>query len=346
MRYRLKLLFPLVFWTTLAWSVAIFLVIYLIADTPFDFGHYFNSLAAGFLAALGSAGVGWIMNRLAPRLPTWQTVTVRTFLFVLLIVGLSFLSVALRALLLQAGPDVMENMDLALRKFFITREFLITLIFLIPTSFGVQFFLQLQRLLGPGNLWRFVVGTYQKPIEEDRIFVFIDLNHSTSLTESLGPMRFAEFKNDFFHGLTRPVLDTEAEIVDYVGDEAILSWKTPVGLHNANWVRCLFLFDDWIRKRAGYYREHYGVEASFKASAHEGRVLASEMGNIRRKIAYSGDCLNTAARMEALCAQTGCQFLVSDHLIKMTDIPAEYPFRDLGSFALRGKSDQLGLWGA
>src|SRR4030095_13515842 len=36
------------------------------------------------------------------------------------------------------------------------------------------FFLQVNRLLGAGILWKFIRGKYHKPREEERIFMFLD----------------------------------------------------------------------------------------------------------------------------------------------------------------------------
>ncbi len=51
----------------------------------------------------------------------------------------------------------------------------------------IVFFRQLDRLLGPGVLLRYVLGRYHQPRRERRIFMFLDLKSSTSLAEALGP---------------------------------------------------------------------------------------------------------------------------------------------------------------
>ena len=54
--------------------------------------------------------------------------------------------------------------------------------------------------------------------------MFLDLNNSTAIAERLGPLRFNDFKNDFFHDIAQPVLETRGRIYQYVGDEAVVTW--------------------------------------------------------------------------------------------------------------------------
>ncbi len=53
-----------------------------------------------------------------------------------------------------------------------------------------EFGLMLNRMLGSHALRNFVMGTYHRPLEEERIFMFLDLEGSTRLAEELGAERF------------------------------------------------------------------------------------------------------------------------------------------------------------
>lgn len=41
-----------------------------------------------------------------------------------------------------------------------------------------------------------LLGRYHRPVAEERIFMFLDLNDSTAIAAALGPFRFNDFKND------------------------------------------------------------------------------------------------------------------------------------------------------
>jgi len=80
-------------------------------------------------------------------------------------------------------------------------RFVAALAILTLVSFLLNFVRQLNRMLGPGTLMNLLLGRYHWPVAEERIFMFLDLNNSTAIAEALGPLRFNDFKNDFFHDL-------------------------------------------------------------------------------------------------------------------------------------------------
>ena len=72
----------------------------------------------------------------------------------------------------------------------------------------IVFFRQLDRLLGPGVLVRYLLGRYHQRRREARIFMFLDLKSSTSLAEELGPEAYYNLVNECFRDLANPVLDS------------------------------------------------------------------------------------------------------------------------------------------
>src|SRR5690348_4272314 len=81
---------------------------------------------------------------------------------------------------------------------------------------------------GPGMFWSMLSGEYHKPKIENRIFIFLDINESTSIAEDLGHEKYFRMLRDFFSDLTLPVLANDGEIYQYVGDEVLVSWpNTP-----------------------------------------------------------------------------------------------------------------------
>ena len=90
------------------------------------------------------------------------------------------------------------------RDFVLGGRFWLALAILTLTSFLINFFRQLNRMLGPGTLVSLLLGRYHRPVAEERIFMFLDLNNSTAIAAALGPLRFNDFKNDFFHDSRSP----------------------------------------------------------------------------------------------------------------------------------------------
>jgi adenylate cyclase len=61
-------------------------------------------------------------------------------------------------------------------------------------------------------------------------------------------------------------------------------------------------------------------------------------------IVFLGDTVNTAARIQELCRQTGDRVLASADLIDRLDMPAGIAKRSLGDLRLRGKGADLALY--
>ena len=69
--------------------------------------------------------------------------------------------------------------------------------------------------------------------------------------------------------------------------------------------------------------------------------MAGEVGVVKREIAFSGDVLNTTARIQAKCNELGVNILLSEKLVKVLPPLIQKMARDLGAFPLRGKADQV-----
>lgn len=205
------------------------------------------------------------------------------------------------------------------------------------------FFLQLDRLLGPGVLWGYVIGRYHRPRVESRVFMLVDLKGSTELGERLSQEDYYGLVNDFFRDVSGPVLDARGEIYEYVGDEVVLTWKLPLGLQSANCLRVFFDIDKAVRENRERYEERYGVVPEFKAGAHSGEVVAAEIGDLKKGIVFSGDVLNTAARIQAECNRLDRRLLVSRTLMDQLRLPETLQSDSLGSVALRGKAEPMEL---
>ena len=71
-----------------------------------------------------------------------------------------------------------------------------------------------------------------------------------------------------------------------------------------------------IKKQSRKYKKTFGLLPEFKAGIHLGEVTTGEIGVIKRDITFSGDVLNTTARIQGLCNQYEVDILVSDELLR------------------------------
>ena len=81
----------------------------------------------------------------------------------------------------------------------------------------------------------------------------------------------------------------------------------------------------------------YGVVPQFKAGLHCGRVTVAEIGNIKRDIAYHGDVLNTASRIQSICNEYKERLLVSGALLGKAGDLNGYKVESIGNVQLKGK---------
>jgi adenylate cyclase len=332
-------------WITLGWMAASLLVHWIVRRVPTYAARELTAAATGTVVGLASA---WFELRAIPGrvrgLSTGALILVRTFFYVILftvaIHGVTFSLLGL----FEHGSVLGYYSSGAYHDIMLSGRFLTGLAILTLVSFVINFIRQLDRMLGPGTLVSLLVGRYHRPVEEERVFMFLDLNDSTAIAERLGPLRFNDFKNDFFHDLSRPVLETRGRIYQYVGDEAVITCTLERGLRQGNCLRCVFLAGERIHENRERYLARYGVVPEFKAGLHGGPVVTAEIGDIKKDIVHSGDTVNTAARVEAQCRPLERRVLVSDALLKRCRVPEELEVEDMGERELRGKAEALRLY--
>ena len=68
-----------------------------------------------------------------------------------------------------------------------------------------------------------------------------------------------------------------------------------------------------------------------------------EVGVIKRDIAYSGDVLNTAARIQGKCNEFQTSILISKDVIDLL-APADIGAKTIGEIPLRGKAHAVELY--
>lgn len=213
---------------------------------------------------------------------------------------------------------------------------IITILFLFMNNINT--------MLGRGVLGKILTGRYHHPKEEERIFMFLDIASSTSIAERIGHMRFLSLLDDFFFDIAEAALHAHAEIYKYVGDEAILVWKMKEGIKDANCINCFFLMKENIKKNKNKYIRKYGLVPKFKAGLHGGMAVVGEMGLIKREIAYIGDVVNTAARIEGECNSYGETLLISGDIFSKIKLPESINKKDIGRVKLRGKEQEIELF--
>ena len=216
-----------------------------------------------------------------------------------------------------------------------------SLVFAVSMAVLTNLAFQIGSLLGFRTLRSLVTGRYSRPRTEQKAFLLIDMKNSTGMAERLGPVRFHELLNDFFRDVADAALECQAEIHKYVGDEAILTWPSDRALSEGDVLACPFIALDFIATNRARYSERFGVAPEFRAALHYGEIVAGEIGDVRREIAYVGDTLNVAARLLDAAKSLGRDVLVSADLLARSALPAGVVAEALPTLAVRGREAPL-----
>ena len=217
-------------------------------------------------------------------------------------------------------------------------------VFFILATFLFHFIKQMGRNFGPGVLLHYVTGKYFHPKVENKIFMFLDLKSSTAIAEKLDHVLYSQLIQDCFAQLTLPLKKNKGQVYQYVGDEVVITWTIGNGLKNGN---CINFYFDYVKKLAekkDYYIKKYAVLPVFKAGLNSGLVSVAEVGELKTEIAYHGDVLNTASRIQKKCNEFNKNILISESLIEHFENQSLFTFNLIDNILLKGKEKSIAIY--
>ncbi len=210
---------------------------------------------------------------------------------------------------------------------------------LITTSF-----LQVRKLHNPGEIRRLLTGRYHYPVEETRIFLFADVVGSTGIAERLGHMAYSSFLRDCFSDISEAILAWKGEVYQHAGDSVLVTWRMHRGIRSAACVQCFFDMIQLLERRQDDYRRQYDTIPRLRAGIHGGDVVTTWVGEARKDLAFHGDTMNSAARVEGMCKELDEQCLVSGLVSEAIELPPHLGARSVGEVELRGRTKALTLY--
>ena len=300
------------------------------------------SLAFAIIGFVISAALVFYLKNAFKDYPLWLSVLVKLALTFALFILVAFVMLAFY-FVFSSHKNLNEYANNFYEKVFFTRAFLIFMIDLGIMALLTILILEVIDKYGPGGFWSMMRGQYNKPKIENRIFVFLDINNSTTIAEKLGHTKYFRLLRDFFSDITIPILANGGEIYQYIGDEIVLSWKNT----SENKIRCFkFLRNAYflLKRREAKYLKKYNVSPTFKAGIHSGEVTAGIIGIIKKDLTYSGDTLNTAARIRSKCHELESPFVVSSMFLDSFNTPFSYRVNEIGEIELKGKEEKEKLY--
>jgi adenylate cyclase len=297
-----------------------------------------SMVAGALIGLLVTAGivtfnVTWAVGIIARR---WREapflVVLATRSFVWLVVIVVGVSVPLLTVLRLSFSDLVDQ------------QFVISIAGSFVAALLLNFVAQISGLLGRGVLVGLILGRYHRPREEVRAFLLIDLRGSTQVAVRLGNLRYHAFLSRFVSDVSASVVRHRGDVHRYVGDEVILTWTATEGLRDARCVRSVFAISDTLAAASSEYEADFGVVPGFWAALHLGPVVTGEIGTIKHEIAFLGDTLNEASRIQQAGKELRRQFVASADVIAALVLPDDIASDSLGRIELRGVAEPVELF--
>ncbi|MGB1296064.1 MAG: adenylate/guanylate cyclase domain-containing protein [Flavobacteriales bacterium] len=324
----------LLLYTTLYWLfIANFLVVIRFYGNPdlkvFNFGERFmqanlSSFAMGLFFTIMET---FVVNRIK-RSSFINLLLLKSFIYILFFVVLMFMNYA-------NGNGFLFALNLLA-----TSETFVIILFLSFATVLYHFTKQMSNRFGPQIFLKYITGHYFKPKEEQRLFMFLDLRNSTQIAEELQHVVYSEFIQECFVLLSEPIRKYNAQVYQFVGDEVVLTWEENKAYKNNNYINFYKSYTKILDEKSDYFLAKYGFCPTFKAGTDSGSVTAAEVGTIKTEIAYHGDVLNTASRIQGLCNTHQAYFLISEHVKNKSHLSPN-GLTDLGYLTLRGKKKDV-----
>ncbi|WP_229724642.1 adenylate/guanylate cyclase domain-containing protein [Winogradskyella forsetii] len=276
---------------------------------------------------------------LSKRLYLWVVLLIKSiFYLIFLIFSLTFIASLAEVYIQVDFPN--ESLWWKSNKIF----WMVTAYFML-CSLLFSFFRIANNKFGKGVIFNMLLGRYRKPREVERVLMFLDLKSSTTIAEDLGHLKYSQFIQDCFYYLNRIVGKYGAEIYQYVGDEAVLTWNLKRKTRkNINCINLFFEYDHKLKKHSKYYMKKYGVVPEFKAGIHSGKIIIAEVGTIKKELAYHGDVINTTSRIQEQCNEYNESLLISEDFLAKLNLKKKYEAVSLGSELLDGKTESHKLF--
>jgi adenylate cyclase len=220
----------------------------------------------------------------------------------------------------------------------------VSLVFIIFANVVINSVRQMTRFIGDTEFWNYLNGKYSKRIEEERIFMFIDLESSTAIAEELKNTKYSQLLRKFFYDISSVIHSNQGKVYQYVGDEAVITWKIEEGIENNACINCFFEMKIMIENKKNEYLNNFGLVPKFKAAIHLGKAVPAEVGTYKNEIAFHGEVLNTTSRILAKCHELRSELLISGELYDKLENKNKTGINKAGEFILRGKQNITKLY--
>ncbi len=354
LKYRLRLLvFTLVYWN-IAIRISVFMR--MLGARAHDLSEVVTKgmefvvdkiIMSSFIISVFAVFSWFILNFVYPRLI--QRFKIRRLTLVIVFFDITvFVVIGILLGIVHYSIDYAMSISEAITNmgsFLFNSTSLFFLLVMFIWSYVYQLLNTLLHQIGYAPLGKIMAGYYQKPREEEHIFMFLDLQSSTTFAEKLGHKRYSSFIQDCFKCVSASLLATGGRVYQFVGDEVVVTWDAKKMRNFKAAVDFFCLYEEALEKRRLYFQEKYGLHPVFNASINFGKVMAAEVGEVKRELAFHGDVLNTAAHIQKQCKAYKKTILVTPEFAqKLVENTSEYKINFVDEVKFRGRNKKVRIY--
>jgi adenylate cyclase len=197
--------------------------------------------------------------------------------------------------------------------------------------------------IGIDTLFHLMIGTYHRPVVEQKVLVFVDINDSTGLAERLGALQIKSLVGKFLFDISKPITDFGGEIYLHKGDGLIAIWDWQEAVRGDKILRALDAVFAAVGRERHRYLAPFGVAPTFRVGVHGGDVVVSEQGDTKRSIGIYGSTINIASRMEEAAKAHGVACVISGTVAReLADVSAR--LRPIGYERIAGLPTEIPIF--
>ncbi|PJZ58724.1 adenylate/guanylate cyclase domain-containing protein [Leptospira barantonii] len=204
----------------------------------------------------------------------------------------------------------------------------------------------------------FSPGVIQRITAEDNLFspggrlqkiavLFCDIRDFTSISEKLSPQEVISLLSEYHREMVRVVFENGGSVDKFIGDGILVTFGIPEST-DADCRNAVAAGIEMKKalKKLNKLRIQKG-EAPLKQGIgiHFGDAVCGNIGTEERlEFTVIGDAVNAASRIESACKELNSEFLISEEVLKHTELVNGFKTVSKGEVKVKGKEKLLSLF--
>jgi class 3 adenylate cyclase len=196
-------------------------------------------------------------------------------------------------------------------------------------------------MIGAQHFLALLIGAYYRPVERERIVLFIDLAGSTAIAERLGPLHSTNLIARFIFDASGTFRIYGGDVVNYTGDGLVVTWPKR---QSDRALLAVIALRERLRNSISFYLREFGMVPEFRVGIHSGKVIMSQVGEEKQFLALYGDTVNTAGRLEQMNKELNTRILISSEVVGNMSKSCKEMLVSKGLTAIKGKGDSIEIY--